>query len=433
MQIHVVEPGDTITSIANQYGLTTERIIIENELPNPENLVVGQSIAILFPDVVHTVTEGDTLFGISETYNVEPLQILRNNPNIAANEILIPGQTVVISYRPDEETGGEKLGNLLINGYAYPFIDRTVLRKTLPFLSMLSLFTYGFTADGTLIPIDDAELIQLALDFEVAPIMMLAPMTAEGAFSNEIAHAMFTNPEAQNNLINNIIANMQAKNYRGLDIDFEFVLPTDRELFISFIQNVQSRLAPEGFLTMVALAPKISGDQPGLLYAAHDYPTIGATADYVLLMTYEWGFTFGPPMATAPVNNVRMVLEYGVSEIPTNKILMGIPNYAYDWPLPFIRGETQAESIGNVEAIERAAQYGATIEFDQLAQAPYFYYTNAQGVPHVVWFDDVRSMEAKYRLIPEFELTGAGIWQIMRFFPQMWLVVNNFFSIRKLD
>jgi spore germination protein len=100
--------------------------------------------------------------------------------------------------------------------------------------------------------------------------------------------------------------------------------------------------------------------------------------------------------------------------------------------LPFVKGQTAAESISNVVAIERAAQNNVTIQFDSVAQAPFYYYTNAQGIQHVVWFDDARSMEAKFRLIPEFKLTGAGIWQIMNFFAQMWLVVNTLFTVRKI-
>jgi spore germination protein len=136
-------------------------------------------------------------------------------------------------------------------------------------------------------------------------------------------------------------------------------------------------------------------------------------------------------MATAPLNNVRRVLEYGVTVIDPDKILMGIPNYAYDWPLPFVKGETMAESIGNQEAIERAVQYGVTIQFDEAAQAPFYNYTTAEGVQHVVWFDDVRSMDAKFRLIPELGLRGAGVWQIMKFFPGLWLVVDSLFIVEK--
>lgn len=427
MIIHVVSPGETLSSIANQYGVTEERIITDNELPNPNNLVVGQSIVILYTDVTHTVVQGDTLYGIAEQYGVTPTQILQNNPWISEAEGLVPGQVVVIRFQKDEN-----LGSLLINGYAYPFIDRTVLRKTLPYLTYLSIFNYGFTPEGDLIPADDEELIQLALDYAVAPLLVLAPMDASGNFNSDIAHQMFINTEGQARLIQNILTTLQTKGYRGVDIDFEFVIPEDRQLFIDFITNMKNALEPEGYIVTVALAPKTSGEQAGLLYSAHDYPAIGGIADLVLLMTYEWGYAFGPPMATSPLANVRRVLEYGVSVINPDKILMGMPNYAYDWPLPFIRNQTQAESISNVEAIMRAVEYGVTIQFDEESQSPFYYYTDTEGVAHVVWFDDARSMNAKFRLIPELNLRGAGIWQIMNFFPGMWLIVNNLFTVEKV-
>ncbi len=427
MTIYVVKPGDTISSIANQYGVTSNRIIVDNELTNANNLLVGQSLVIQIPEVSHTVVEGDTLYGIAQAYNTTPTRLLQNNPWIADTEALIPGSVVVISFRRDEN-----FGDIVINAYAYPYIDRTVLRKTLPFLTYLSLFTYGFTPQGDLIPIDDTELIQLARDYNVAPLMVLAPMDDTGSFSNEIAHQMFTNPEGQSRLIDNILANVQNKNYSGVDIDFEFVLPEDKEGFISFLTALKAKLEPNGYIMTVALAPKTSGEQAGLLYQAHDYPRIGAIADKVLLMTYEWGYTFSAPMATAPLNSVRRVLSYGVSVINPDKILMGMPNYAYDWPLPYVKGTTKAETISNVEAINRGVRYGVTIQFDEASQAPFYYYTASDGVEHAVWFDDARSMNAKYRLIPEFNLNGAGIWQIMNFFPAMWLVVNNLFNVAKV-
>ena len=426
MIIHVVQQGQTLNSIAAEYGVTPERLIIDNELPNPENLVVGQSLIVRIPTLVHTVVQGDTLTSIAETYNVTVKDILRNNPWAAAQTTLNPGQTLVIAF--EEEP---KLGNVLINGYAYPFINREVHRKTLPFLTYQSLFTYGFSPAGDLVPLTDEELIAVGYNLGVPPIMMLAPMTEQMEFNSQIAHDMFVNPEGQNRLIENIIATMQEKGYIGLDIDFEFILPEDRQLFIDFIANVKSRLQPLGFLTLVALAPKTSGEMTGLLYEAHDYPAIGAIADLVLLMTYEWGYLFGPPMATSPLNNVRRVLEYGVSVIPREKILMGVPNYAYDWSLPFVMGESMAEALSNQEAIARAAQYGVTIQFDETAQAPFYFYTDAQGVEHVVWFDDARSMNAKLRLIPEFQIRGAGVWQIMNFFPALWMLANGLFNIER--
>jgi len=427
MIIHVVDAGQTLTSIAEQYGVSPEMIITVNELPNPENLVVGQSLAIRIPEISHTIQEGDTLSRIAQNYGVTTTRILQNNPALAASGVLTPGNTVVIRYRDEEP-----IDTITVNGYAYTFIDRNVLRKTLPFLTYLLIFSYGFTPTGELVTIDDDELIAIAQEFGVAPAMVLAPMNAEGQFSSELASQLFRDDAAEDRLIENIVTTMQAKGYRAIDIDFEFILPADKEAFLSFITKMQNRLSQEGLLTFVALAPKTSGAMTGLLYEAHDYPTIGAAADYVLLMTYEWGYTYGPPMATAPINNVRRVLEYGVSVIDPNKIFMGIPNYAYDWPLPFVRNQTAAESISNQQAIERAAANNVVILFDEQAQSPNYFYTDPQGIQHVVWFDDVRSMNAKLRLMPEFGLNGGSIWQIMNFFPGLYNVLSAYFNIVKV-
>jgi spore germination protein len=66
------------------------------------------------------------------------------------------------------------------------------------------------------------------------------------------------------------------------------------------------------------------------LYQGHDYPVHGALVDHVIIMTYDGGYTFGPPMAVAPLNEVVKVLNYAVTAIPREKIFMGIPNYGYD-------------------------------------------------------------------------------------------------------
>ena len=86
-------------------------------------------------------------------------------------------------------------------------------------------------------------------------------------------------------------------------------------------------------------------------------------------MTYEWGYTYGPPMAVAPLGQVRAVLDYAVTAVAPEKIFMGIPLYGYDWPLPFVSGETRAESLSPVQAVERALRHDIAIQYDAAAQA----------------------------------------------------------------
>lgn len=133
-------------------------------------------------------------------------------------------------------------------------------------------------------------------------------------------------------------------------------------------------------------------------------------------------------MAVAPLNKVRQVVEYALTEIPAEKILLGVPNYGYDWMLPFVQGESQAVTIGHVEAVQIAIINGVAIEYDEIAQSPFFHYER-DGVTHEVWFEDVRSLERKYDLIREYGLRGMGVWQIMRLFRAMWLLYEDMFEI----
>ena len=283
MTIHVVREGETITSIATQYGVSAERLIRDNRLTDYENLVVGQTIVILYPNQMHTVQVGETLNEIARQYGVTTKELLQNNPTLAERMYLYPGETLVISYIRDQ--GEER--ELAVNGYVYPFVDKTVLAQALPYLTYLTIFTYGFRSDGTLVEIEDTELIALAKLYEVAPIMLISTLTPEGIFSNELAHQIFVNETARQQLIDNVINQMKQKGYYGLDVDFEYILPEDRQAYVEFIQSLHDRLSAEGFILITALAPKTSAQQRGLLYEAHDYAALGAASDYVLVMTYE--------------------------------------------------------------------------------------------------------------------------------------------------
>ena len=181
----------------------------------------------------------------------------------------------------------------------------------------------------------------------------------------------------------------------------------------------------------VALAPKTSAEQPGLLYEGKDYGGLGEAANQVLLMTYEWGYSYSEPMPVAPLPNVTAVLDFATSQIPNNKIFLGIPLYGYDWPLPFVAGQTQARSISCERAVELARDHQSAIEYDTTAQAPHFRYRDRAGQQHEVWFEDVRSLSAKFELIKEYGLNGAGYWQIMRFFRANWLLLADTFQIEK--
>lgn len=417
MEIYIVKEGDTIYRIAEQYGVSASRLMYDNELEG-DTLVVGQALLILLPEVTYVVQNGDTVAMIAERFGISQLQLVRNNSFLLNEDFLLPGRELVIRYVDQSARAID------VFGYAYGYIREDILEESSLYIDELLPFSYGYNADGTLIALNDDRLLENAKRFGNRTRMVITPLDRNERFNNQLVVSLVTDDEMRNALLNHIVETMQNKGYQALDIDFEFVPGQYRDEYVSFIAEARERLNSFGYEVSVAVPPKVSDDQRGLLYEGIDYAAIGENADSVFLMTYEWGYKFGPPMAIAPIPSVRRVLDYAISAIPREKIYMGIPNYAYDWPLPYIRNETVAETFGNTEAVRRAAEYNTEILYDETAMAPYYYYMK-DGISHVVWFEDVRSIMAKYDLIAEYGFRGAGYWNLMREFRPNWLYVNQ--------
>lgn len=425
MIIHVVRQGDSLYSISRLYGVPANKISSDNELTNPEQLVIGQTLVIIGGARKHTVAPGQSIYSIARLYGLSVNDLLAANPQISDPGKISAGQVINIP------SGPAKLGTIEVNGYTFPDISMDVLRKTLPHLTYLSIFSHEVNPDGTIRPINDTQLIQAARAAKVAPLMVITNLEAGGGFSSDVARSILRNNEVQDKLLDNVVQNLRSKNYYGLDIDFEYIYPEDRVYYNNFLRKAVSRLKPLGYTVTTALAPKTSATQKGLLYEAHDYPVHGALATHVILMTYEWGYTYGPPLAVAPINEVRKVLNYAVTAIPRQKILMGVPNYGYDWTLPYVEG-TAAKTLSNTGAVDLARREGAVIRYDEGSQAPFFNYYDDNRKQHVAWFEDARSINAKLRLADQYNLGGISYWTIGRYFPQAWLVQDELFNIRKV-
>ncbi len=421
--LYTVSSTDTLRGVAERLGIPATLLAEQNGLSMTAPLVEGQALVALTPARIYTAQPGDTLYSVARAFDTSVIQLYRNNPRLGGRPAITPGEELVIRYIE------EPTGLLDVNAYAYPAISDDLLRRTLPYLTFFTPFTYGFNLSGELNAPPDSRPVALALEYGVTPWMHLSTLTDDGRFDSALGLALLENPALQDTLLEQIVARMRERNYQGLDIDFEFLGADGAALYPEFIDRARRRLAPLGYAVVVALAPKTRADQPGSLYEGHDYAALGAVADGVLLMTYEWGYTYGPPMAVAPLPSVRRVLDYAVTEIPQEKIFMGLPTYGYDWPLPYEAGITAAQSLSNEQAIRLAQEKNAAIAFDAQAQAPFFTYTAADGVRHEVWFEDARSIGAKLELVDEYGFRGVGYWNLDRPFPQNWSLLNSRFRI----
>jgi spore germination protein len=425
MQIVVVKKGDSVWKIARKFGVSMEDIQRLNGLDNPSQLVVGQSLVVPTPERMHILQPGETLWTLSKRYGVKVEDLQRIN-NIQDPQQLAPGTRIRIPERIKR--------TIESNAFLEPAgtdRDGQIVRETAPFLTYLSLFSYQVQSDGNLRPLNDTTALNALRNTRTTPMMVITNF-AEGNFSPEVARNIFTNETARNRLINNVISTMRKKGYGALNIDFENMRSEDREQYNAFLRTITRRVKAAGYRVSTALAPKIGPEQTGAWYGAHDYPAHGEIVDFVIIMTYEWGWSGGPPLPVAPLPQIRKVLDYAVKVIPRNKILMGAALYGYDWTLPYVRGGPFARTLSPLGAVQQAWRVGAEIQYDNKQQTPFYTYQDQRGKEHIVWFEDARSMQAKFDLIKEYRLRGISYWVLGRPFPQNWALLEDNFNIRKL-
>ena len=376
MQITVVKAGDSLYALARRFKTTVEELVHLNQIADPSRLVIVQSL-------------------------------------------LGPG--------PAEDVREQ----IEVNAYVYPTVPDTVLNETMPYFTTLCPFSHSVTAEGELRPIADERLIRAAYAGQTAPLLTITNLGGTGGFSSDLAHTVLTDEGVQARLFDNIVSLIREKDYYGLNINFEYIYPFDRDSYSQFVKRAAGRLHPLGCPVSTAIAPKESDDQEGLLYTAHDYAAHGKYADKVILMTYEWGYTYGAPQAVSPVNRIRRVLDYAVTVMPAGKILMGFSNYAYDWTLPWKQG-TAARVLSNAAAQELAASRWAEIRYDETAQAPYFHYTDTAERRHVAGVEDARSIRARLKLVGEYGLGGISLWTADRLWRPIYSLLESMYSVEKI-
>ena len=427
VQIHVVKSGDTLFSIANEYDSSIAIITEANQLPTP-NLVVGQALVIPIVGQYYVVQSGDSLFSIAEQFQMSVEALARTN-QISFTQTLPVGLRMYIPPLPKQA--------ITSFGYIEPLGEtvsahlENTARMTSPLLTFLALFSYRVNRDGSLSPPPLNQLLEIALENQTATSLVVSNLEGP-SFNAELVDIILTVQAVQNKLIDDIINIATTNGFRDVHFDFEFIPSDDREAYNTFLRKIQPRLAQAGLLLSTALAPKISSTQSGSLYEAHDYATHGEIVDFSVLMTYEWGYSAGPPLPVSPIYEVEKVLQYALTVMPADKILMGQNLYGYDWTLPFVQGESVARAISPQQALQIAWDHHAEINYDETAQAPFFEYVDQDGNDHIVWFEDARSIQAKFNLIKRYGLLGIAYWKLGLSFPQNWLLLEDNFIVTKL-
>jgi spore germination protein len=416
MYITVVQPGETLASIAARTGVSESTLQTLNGLRSTQ---VTRGLALLVPSTNYIVEPGDTLASISKKSGIPPAEITRANPGVAS--ALYPGRRLRLPA-PRKRTA-DSIGYL-------PLVDPGVrpadIEPWARAITWVSIFAAIISADGSVTPRDEP-VVPAARALKVEPLLSIANIEPGGAFSPEIARSIITDPAVRQRVLNTVVQLSEQRGYTGVDSDIENIPEELRGGYVDFLVELKSRLGPNKLLTS-AIPPKYNETTFG--YArGHDYAGIGSVVDRTFIMNYEFHWVGGPPGPISPLPEYVRVIQYAKGLIPSWKVLSGISTTAYDWPIPDTP-ENKATSLSGDDAVALAISNQVPIQYDDANETPFFRYVEGKQ-SHEVWFEDARSLMAKLRAIIDSGIAGPGIWHLGAHLSQLPPLIDYFFTVTK--
>jgi len=272
-------------------------------------------------------------------------------------------------------------------------------------LNEVSMDLIDMDADGGLHGKPDGSLL---MSDQAQGKLTYATVSNFGAtdFDASIAHGVLVTHRGA--AIQAIVALARTTGLTGINIDFEGIFPADRQAYSDFVAELATQLHAEGSMLMLSVPAK-SSDAPSDDWSwPFDYAAIGKTADFIQVMTYDEHVPGGAPGPVAGIDWMTASLDYAVSQITPDKLLLGLPAYGYDFDLSHDTGVTVAWR--DIQALVKSK--GAEPVFDPASESEYFNYTAADGSHHQVWYDVPQGIQDKTRLAKTLNLAGVSMWAL---------------------
>lgn len=281
------------------------------------------------------------------------------------------------------------------------------------YMTSIATFSYKITPWGSLEGNTPYQTVHLAKSRGLRPLVLIHNFN--GSFDPALADSILGNTDNRRNLISNLLNTVRNNGYSGVNIDIEGIYQSDRSNYVNFLKEVKQSLAPYGLSVTVAIPAKDYDNQWNSWSNGYDYQGIGQVADQIVIMTYDENWGGNGPVASLPW--VTRVVQYAVSQIPRQKILLGIATYGYDSP------GNKSYGMKYIKNTILPSWGGQSLWNDQYNEPYYTYWYN--GTQHTIWYEDERSNAYKLNLVNQYNLAGIGIWRLGYEDQSFWNMVKS--------
>lgn len=241
-------------------------------------------------------------------------------------------------------------------------------------------------------------------------------------FDGNIAKAVLESTANRQALEKNILNALKINNYKGVNVDLEGVYYYDRSYYTAFVKELYNLIKPLGYTVTIAVPAKTSDSPTSPWDGAYDYAALANYADQIEIMAYDEHYPGGTPGAVASIGWVENVIKYAATVIPSQKIILGVAAYGYDW----YSNTTKSYSISGMYNL--AAANKSTVMWDNLSKTPYFNFIDASGISHSCWFENNQSLGYKLDLVNTYNLGGIGIWRLGLENSDYWTTIKTKFN-----
>lgn len=422
MTVHVVGTGENLWSISKKYNVSIGTIVSVNGLPSTTAIVPGLALYIpenTMPIRAYQIKAGDTVWELAQRFNTDPSSISPANPGVDMNHLRV-GQIIHIPS-PIKLTLST-LGFLVPSGKT---ANLPIINSLSNQLTYLAIVNYAFTSQGfAYAQIDDSAIITKCKQLNITPLLMIRNFTTSG-FSAELAGGVLGNTTYRQNLIASIVHLTTSRGFGGVSLDLEFIPPARRNDFNLFLQELKGQL--EQLILNVNVHAKTADLPTNRIVGAYDYAAIGNIVDLMAVMTIDYGYPGGPPDPISPIQWVEQVINYAITQVSPQKLLMAMSLYGYDK----VAATNATKGLSVLAAQNQAISVREPIQFDSARKSPWYrYWVGTEE--HVVWFEDIRSYIEKYKWIDVNGLVGTTFWQISLPAPQNWAFINKDISVAKI-
>jgi spore germination protein len=281
----------------------------------------------------------------------------------------------------------------------------------------ISPFWYSPDSSGRIYGTRNDKLVEIAHANNIRIIPSIHNVGNPG-----IVVSILTNPQRRTRHVQNIVDEVLARNYDGIDIDYESLSPSLREEFTAFIIELSKALRAHDKVLTVAVHAKAS--PYGGLGGFQDWVAIGPHIDQLRIMTYDYHWRGSGPGPVAPAYWIESVAEYARSVVDPGKVMIGVHFYGYDWPPS---GNARARPWSILEEIINAQN--ATVNFRERdargrVEESTFSYRSSEGW-RTVWFMTETGLASKIDTVQELDLGGIAIWQLGYEKPEYWRTIRE--------